>query len=145
MKSVLAKTPGKAIRSKRRLVLAAALLATWTMIAVYWQTEEIWKLAGQNAAAAAHQLIWLTRIAAVGMGILVVALGAWTWRVGQMACRAEQFPVIEAQVLRRPRTIEGRKARTLGRISQVAGLLFLLLGTASAWLLVELAELTLVK
>ncbi|HBO42516.1 MAG TPA: hypothetical protein DD670_00990 [Planctomycetaceae bacterium] len=72
-------------------------------------------------------------------------LGVWTWRIGQRACRAEQFPVIETQVIRHKHTIEGRNARIIGRVSQIAGIVFLLLGTASAWLLVQLAELTLPK
>lgn len=128
-----------------RVVVAAALLAGWAVVAVHWQMGEIDRLAQANVSAAAERLIWLTRIAAFVLCLFTLTTGTWIWWIGHRACRASQFPPPDTQVLGAKYIQTGRKARVIGWCSQAIGFGLFILGSISAWLLVQLAELILPK
>jgi hypothetical protein len=143
MKTLDRQDGGQIRRQVSGIFVAATLLVGWSVVAVQWQVSEIDRLAEANVSAAAEHLIWLSRIIAFALCLFTLSAGAWIWSIGRRASRANQFPPPGVDLIG-ARTIQtGRKAVWIGRFSQLAGIALFVLGSISAWLLMQLAQILL--
>jgi len=141
MKNTLVPPADKETRNHTGSVVAAvALLVGWTTVAVTGEMQRIKRLARTDALLAAEQLEWITRIVTFALSVLVLVLGAWILWVGHRICRTGEFPPPGMRLIRPLRTCTGRKARIIGWLSQLVGLLVFAFGATATWLFARLAQ-----
>jgi hypothetical protein len=132
---------GKETRTRAgSFFVALALLVGWLVVAVYGALNHVDRLARTDAPAAAEQLVWLTRIVAFAFNLGVLVVGAWILWVGHRACRSGLFPPPGLTPTRHIRIRVGRKAKVIGWVAQLVGLLVLVFGTTGTWLFVRTAQ-----
>ncbi len=135
-------TEAKTRRYTSQFVVAAILLVGWAVVATQDQIEYINQLAKDDPAAATGEFIWLTRVVACALGVGTVAIGAWVWWLGHRLRQTGCFQLPEIDLLH-PKRIGAPNTTDIGRAAQAIGLIIILLGIATAWLLVQLAHMLL--
>jgi hypothetical protein len=104
---------------------------------------QIDELAQRNPAAAADELLWLTRLVACGLGLGTVVIGAWVWWLGHRLRQTGYFPAPEVDVMHPTRWQSSTDPANLGRAAQAVGVIVIFLGIAAAWLMSQLAQMLL--
>lgn len=123
-------------RHRRLVILAAIVLSFVGMLALVVLSRylgEIKKLAREDLPAAEEKAIRLVRISLWIVGLGLVGMGGWFWRLGRRINLAGRFPPPGMKVVKETRVRTGAKARARANLAQAAALLCVVAGTVGMW------------
>jgi hypothetical protein len=85
---------------------------------------------------AQQQLLAALRTVGTVQGVVVISLGAYSYRLGKRVQGHQRFPPPGFPVVRRTRVLEGPQARARGRLIEFIGMVLMAMGAlvaASGW------------
>ncbi len=122
------------------LVLLIAVLGAVAFVSIDRYVDNLTELAGEDVEAALHSLVYTLRVLALGMGFMLVALGAWLFRLSTNVRKANRFPPPGTSVLRTTEVLTGKQAQKKANIGYVLAALIAWAGVMGAWALWKITE-----
>ncbi len=128
---------------QRRLALLAVLIIAVAGAAVLWWLDRhiagIQQLAKDDLPAAIEKARNLVAVAVFCLGLSLVGIGLWLFRLGVQINRAGRFPPPGVKLVRDTVVRTGLQARALANAALLASLLAVLAGTVGMWYVYRIA------
>lgn len=130
-------------KQRRLALLAVMAIVLGGAIALWWldrRLDVIDRLAEENVPAAADGALSLVVKALAVLGVSLVGMGLYLFRLGVQINRAGRFPPPGMKVIRNTVVRTGARAQLLANMALVASLLAMLAGTVGTWYVFRVAQ-----